>query len=111
MRSIGGPNRYRSRTVSQRNFIRHVVFFSAKDPKDIPAIVAGLWKLADIPYSTTFEICENTRVDALSGDVDVVVYAEFPDAEALAAYKAHPIYQEAIDIVRPLRDMRVPADF
>ena len=86
--------------MSKRNFIRHVVFFSAKDPKDLPTIVAGLWKLADIPHSTTFEICENTRVDALSGD-----------AEALAAYKAHPIYQESIDIVRPLRDMRVPADF
>ena len=71
--------------MTKRNFIRHVVFFSAKDPKDIPTIVAGLWKLADIPHSTTFEICENTRVDALSGDVDVVVYAEFPDAEALAA--------------------------
>ena len=37
--------------------------------------------------------------------------AVIPDAEALAAYKAHPIYQESIDIVRPLRDMRVPADF
>ena len=97
--------------MTKRNFIRHVVFFSAKAPNDLPTIVAGLWKLADIPHSTTFEICENTRVDALSGDVDVVVYAEFPDAEALAAYKAHPIYQESIDIVRPLRDMRVPADF
>lgn len=97
--------------MTQRDFIRHVVFFSAKDPKDIPAIKAGLWKLADIPHSTCFEICENSRVDVLSDAVDVVVYAEFPDAEALAAYKAHPIYQESIDIVRPLRDMRVPADF
>ena len=66
--------------MTKRNFIRHVVFFSAKDPKDLPAIVAGLWKLADIPHSTTFEICENTRVDALSGDVDVVGGARQSDA-------------------------------
>ncbi|HCQ59986.1 MAG TPA: stress responsive protein, partial [Sulfitobacter sp.] len=38
--------------MTKRNFIRHVVFFSAKDPKDLPTIVAGLWKLADIPHST-----------------------------------------------------------
>lgn len=97
--------------MTQRSFIRHVVFFSAKDPKDIPTIVAGLSKLADIPHSSSFEVCENSRVDALSGEVDVIVYAEFPDAAALAAYKAHPIYQQSIDIVRPLRDLRMPADF
>ncbi|WP_392337462.1 Dabb family protein [Loktanella salsilacus] len=94
-----------------RQNIRHVVFFSAKDKADIPRIVAGLTRLADIPHSTAFEVRENTRDDALSGEVDVVVYAEFADAAALAAYKAHPIYQASIDIVRPLRDLRIAADF
>jgi hypothetical protein len=94
-----------------RQTIRHVVFFSAKDKADIPRIVAGLTRLADIPHSTAFEVRENTRDDALSGEVDVVVYAEFADAAALAAYKAHPIYQVSIDIVRPLRDLRIAADF
>jgi quinol monooxygenase YgiN len=40
-----------------------------------------------------------------------VVYGEFEDAAALAAYKAHPAYQASIDIVRPIREMRIAADF
>ncbi|MBU2358709.1 MAG: Dabb family protein [Alphaproteobacteria bacterium] len=94
-----------------RQTIRHVVFFSARDKADVPRIIAGLTRLADIPHSTVFEVRENTRDDALSGEVDVVVYAEFADADALAAYKAHPIYQNSIDIVRPLRELRIAADF
>lgn len=97
--------------MPDRSFIRHVVFFSAKDRKDLPQIVEGLSRLGGIPHSERFEVVENSRADALSSEVDVVVYAEFTDAEALAAYKAHPIYQEAIALVRPLRDLRIAADF
>ena len=97
--------------MPDRSFIRHVVFFSAKDRKDLPQIVEGLSRLGRIPHSRHFEVVENSRADALSTEVDVVVYAEFTDAEALAAYKAHPIYQEAIALVRPLRDLRIAADF
>ncbi len=96
--------------MAQRAFIRHIVFFGARDRADVPRIVAGLSKLGEIPGSTVFEVCENTRADTLSGEVDVVVYAEFPDAGTLAAYKAHPIYQETIGVVRPLRELRVAAD-
>ena len=71
----------------------------------------GLSMLADIPYASVFEVVQNTRVDALSGEIDVVVYAEFEDDAAMQAYKAHPIYQKAIDVVRPLREMRIAADF
>jgi hypothetical protein len=39
-----------------------------------------------------------------------VVYAEFADDAALAAYKAHPTYAEATRRVRPLREMRFAAD-
>ena len=94
-----------------RNFIRHVVFFSAKDKADVPRVVAGLSMLADIPHARTFEVSQNSHVDALSDDVDVVVYAEFDDDAALQAYKAHQIYQDAIKIVRPLRELRIAADF
>ncbi|MDE0852224.1 Dabb family protein [Yoonia sp.] len=97
--------------MSNRSFIRHVVFFSAADTKDLKRIVDGLWLLKDIPHASTFEVVQNSQVDALSGEVDVVVYAEFKDDTALAAYKAHPIYQQAIDVVRPLRDLRIAADF
>ncbi len=97
--------------MADRSYIRHVVFFSAKDQKDVPRIVDGLSRLADIPHSKVFEVRQNTRDDALSTEVDVVVYAEFEDQDALSAYKAHPLYQDAIAIVRPLRDLRIAADF
>lgn len=96
--------------MAPRSFIRHIVFFSARDPADVPRIVAGLSRLAEIPGASVFEVRENSRADALSGEVDVVVYGEFPDAETLAAYKAHPIYAETIAVVRPLRELRVAAD-
>ncbi|MBV7410213.1 Dabb family protein [Maritimibacter sp. DP1N21-5] len=97
--------------MSDRSFIRHVVFFSAKDPADVSRIRDGLSMLSQIPEARVFEVVENRRVDGLSSEVDVVVYAEFEDAEAHAAYKAHPIYQDCIDLVRPLRELRIAADF
>jgi len=97
--------------MSTRAFLRHIVFFSAKDKADIPRIVKGLSRLGDIPHASLFEVRENTHQDALSDDVDVIVYGEFADDAALAAYKAHPYYQDAIDVVRPLREIRIAADF
>lgn len=97
--------------MTLRPALRHVVFFSAKDKTDIPRIVEGLQILAGITHSTFFEVRLNTQSDALSSEVDVIVYAEFDSAAALAAYKADPLYEAAIKAVRPLRDMRVAADF
>ena len=91
--------------------IRHVVFFSARNKADLPAIEEGLRQLGRIPHSTHFEVAANTKVDAIGNDVDVVVYAEFPDQAALAAYKDHPLYAETTKRVRPLREMRLSADF
>ena len=90
--------------------IRHIVFFSAKRREDLPTIHEGLKALGTIPYSTHFEVSLNTKVDPLSDEIDVVVYAEFPDEAALAAYKADPIYAEATHQVRPLRELRYSAD-
>lgn len=98
-------------SASSRGFIRHVVFFSAKDASDVDRIAEGLQMLAEIPHARCFEVRQNLGVDGLSGDVDVVVYAEFETEADHAAYKAHPIYQKCIDVVRPLREMRVAADF
>ena len=92
--------------------IRHIVFFSAKDPKDREVIFDGLSLLVDIPHLAHFEIGRNEGLDKISvGGPDFVVYAEFKDAKALAAYKEHPLYEQSISIVRPLRDMRIAADF
>ena len=90
--------------------IRHIVFFTAKRPEDLPSIIAGLELLGTIPHSSRFEVTRNGKMDQIGNDVDVVVYAEFANAEALAAYKAHPTYAEATRRVRPLREMRLAAD-
>ena len=90
--------------------IRHIVFFSAKRREDVEAMRAGLSALAAIPYSSVFEVSLNTKVDPLSDEVDVVVYAEFADEAALAAYKAHPNLSRATRNVRPMRELRLSAD-
>ncbi|CCM74872.1 Dabb family protein [Rhizobium mesoamericanum] len=90
--------------------IRHIVFFSA--PADqLEKVRAGLSILTAIPYVRLLEIGTNLKTDQLGTDVDLVVYGEFDDEAALAAYKAHPDYQRSIDLVRPIREMRMAADY
>jgi hypothetical protein len=91
--------------------IRHIVFFSARDRKDLETIRAGLSLLTEIPHAARLEIGENVKTDQLGGEVDLIVYGEFEDEAALAAYKAHPNYQKSIEIVRPLREIRMAADY
>ena len=92
--------------------IRHIVFFNAKDPKDSDTIFNGLSLLSGIPQSSAFEVGRNLKTDRISAEgPDFVVYAEFVDQDQLDAYKAHPLYEKSISIVRPLRDMRIAADF
>ena len=91
--------------------IRHIVFFSARDPRDRARVEEGLQMLSATPYARHFEIGRNLNRDTISEPVDFVVYAEFDDEAALAAYKADPLYQRSIDVVRPLRELRIAADF
>lgn len=91
--------------------IRHIVFFSAKDEADVERIAEGLGMLAEIPHSDFFEIGINRKVDQIGTEVDVIVYGEFRDEAALAAYKAHPIYDACTAKVRPMREIRMAADF
>ena len=100
-----------SEKKSNRQIIRHVVFFSSKDVNDIDRIVDGLSMLSAIPSLRHFEVSRNRNEDRFSNDVDVIVYAEFENEAALKAYRAHQIYQDCIEIVRPLRDTRIAADF
>ena len=91
--------------------IRHVVFFSVRDPADLDAAEAGLRILESNPHASRLAIRRNLRRDGLSGEVDLVVYGEFADETALEAYKADPTYERSIAVVRPLRDLRIAADF
>ena len=90
--------------------IRHIVFFSARRKEDVEAVRTGLLALGEIPHSSFFEVTLNTKVDPLSDEVDVVVYAEFADQTALAAYKAHPLYAQTTSKVKPMRELRYSAD-
>ncbi len=42
--------------------------------------------------------------------IDLVVYAEFKDEEALFAFKKHPTYDATTQLVRPMRELRFSAD-
>jgi quinol monooxygenase YgiN len=90
--------------------IRHIVFFTAQ-AGEIDRVRAGLSLLTGNPHARTLEIGTNVKSDQLGNEIDLVVYGEFEDAAALAAYKAHPTYQASIDIVRPIREIRMAADF
>ena len=91
--------------------IRHIVFFSAVDPADVPRIVEALGRYRDIPSVSRLEVAANEKRDALSGDIDVVLHVEFETEADLAAYKAHPIYAAGTAVVRPLRGLRHVADY
>jgi hypothetical protein len=90
--------------------IRHIVLFSLKDRAELDLAIERLGALATIPGSTHFEVTRNAKADLYGNDIDLVVYAEFPDFEALHAYKRHPVYAETTRIVRPMRELRFAAD-
>src|SRR5690606_39047555 len=91
--------------------IRHIVFFSVRDRKDVERVRTGLMELGSIPHSRFFEVALNDKVDRPSDEIDVVVYAQLEDEAALAAYNAHPTYAETTARIRPLRHLRFSADF
>ncbi|PWE48376.1 stress responsive protein [Thioclava sp. NG1] len=91
--------------------IRHFVFFTAQKDDDLIAIRDGLRLLTQIPHAKRLEIALNRKSDPTSKEVDVIVYGEFADDAALAAYKAHALYAESIRRVKPLREMRHAADY
>lgn len=90
--------------------IRHIVFFTAK-AEHLEEVKAGLSILTAIPYARMLEIGTNMKTDQLGTEIDLIVYGEFDDEAALAAYKAHPDYQRSIERVRPIRELRIAADF
>lgn len=90
--------------------IRHIVFFSVRPGEDVEKVRDGLLALGLIPHSRLFEVTLNSKVDPMCDKIDIVVYAEFEDAAALAAYKAHPVYSATTSKVRPMRELRFSAD-
>lgn len=90
--------------------IRHIVFFTVPE-ENRDAVRKGLSGLTAIPYALTLEIGENVKKDQWGNSVDFIVYGEFENEAALAAYKADPAYDLSTRTVKPLRETRVAADF
>ena len=90
--------------------IRHIVFFTLKDPREAQDIIGQLKRLGTIPGSTLFEVTQNRKADLFGNEIDIVVYAEFPGIDALHAYKKHPTYMDVTNTVRPRRELRFAAD-
>jgi len=90
--------------------IRHIVFFTVPADK-VDEVRDGLSMLAGIPQALAFEVGINMKRDLFDNEVDLIVYAEFENAKTLDAFNAHPLYQASIDIVKPLRKMRIAADY
>ncbi len=91
--------------------IRHIVMFSCKQEADRDTIYRGLSVLTQIQHASLLEISYNEKIDQIANEIDIVVYGEFATIEDFRAYKADPIYQKSIDLVRHLRDVRVAADY
>lgn len=90
--------------------IKHIVFFTAKDPKDIDTIYTALKTLETIEGNWTVKVSKNMKIDKIANEIDVVVYGEFPDEAALDRYKDDPVYHLSTKTVRPLRDKRYAVD-
>jgi hypothetical protein len=91
--------------------IRHIVFFSARYDVGAERVADRLRALNAIPGADFFEVALNAKIDPISDEIDIVVYAEFRDEAALMEWKANPLYAETTGIVRPLRELRYSADF
>jgi hypothetical protein len=77
-------------------------------------LLIGLKKLealVDEDLAEKLEVKENLKLDTYSQECDVIVYGEFLSHDQLDKFKAHSIYQDCIKVVRPIRDLRIVADF
>ncbi len=90
--------------------IRHIVFFGVAKQQDTQAVIEGLKLLRNIGEHRLFEVRANLKRDGFNNEVDVVFYSEFETEAHLQRFIDHPLYQECINRVRPLRSIRYCAD-
>ena len=90
--------------------IRHIVFFTVKKSEDVDTVYTAHKTLETIEGNWTLTVRKNEKIDQVGNDIDIVVYGEFPDEEALARYKSDPVYHLSTKTVRPMRDKRYAAD-
>lgn len=101
----------RGETGAGAAMIRHIVMFGARAPEHVDEIVRTLSGYGAIEDVETIEVRRSEKLDPGADEVDVVLHATFASREALARYKAHPIYEAGTARVRPLRTIRHVADY
>jgi quinol monooxygenase YgiN len=90
--------------------IRHIVMWTLKNPADAQHFKAQLDTCIDlVPGMRRFEVA--TRTPAFDANCDVVLYSEFEDAAALAAYQNHPHHQQISVGLGVLRSTRSVLDY
>ncbi|PJJ65034.1 Dabb family protein [Compostimonas suwonensis] len=96
--------------------VRHVVTWKllATEPEEKAAAAARIAELLVALPATVSEI-RDIRVGANSvdaeGNWDVVLIADYDDAEALGRYQVHPDHQAAAGVIRTLVSERATVDF
>ena len=90
--------------------ITHIVMWKLKNPADALHFKAQLDTCIDLVHGMRkFEVA--TRTPELDANCDVVLYSEFDDAGALAAYQNHPHHQQISTALGALRDTRSVLDY
>ena len=90
--------------------IGHIVMWKLNNPLDAPHFKAQLDTCLNlVPGMRRFEVA--IRTPALEANCDVVLYSEFTDASALAAYQNHPHHQQISAGLGALRDTRSVLDY
>ena len=81
--------------------IRHFVFFSAQEGQ-LEVVLEGLKILEKIPHADLVEVRLNEKLDQLSNEIDVVVYAEFPRMMRSQHSKRIPCIKNQLNACDPI---------
>jgi antibiotic biosynthesis monooxygenase (ABM) superfamily enzyme len=97
--------------------IKHIVMWKLKDQaegSDRAANALEMKRRLDacagiVPGMLKFEVA--LAQPGLEATYDVVLYSEFADKEALAAYAAHPTHQAVVPFIGAVREARQCMDY
>ena len=90
--------------------IRHIVMWKLKDAANAAHFKTQLDSCRQlVPGMLAFEVA--IRTPGLEANCDVVLYSEFENSAALAAYQKHPHHQLISSGLGALRDTRTVLDY